>query len=145
MIDNHPHAELLANIRRHLSALEKSLEFANSEWVGEDLVYRFWHSSMKVYSLQAVTLQMYENLVSLMPSKGSINPDFHNIVTLGTGKVFSMAVNDDWVNITKPIVDAFFHTKYMLSMAVKYGKTLEEAPWTLPSGWAALLHLYSIR
>lgn len=145
MTSEHPHAELLDNIRGHMPALEKSLEFANSEWVGEDLVYRFWHGSMKVYSLQAVTLQMYENLVALTPSKGSINPDFLNIVTLGTGKVFSMAANDDWVNVTKPIVDAFFHTKYMLSIAVKYGKILEEAPWTLPSGWAALLHLYSIR
>ena len=145
MIDNHHHTELLANIHQHLPNLEKILEFANSEWVGEDLVYRFWHGSMKVYSLQAVTLQMYENLVSLMPSKGSINPDFLKVVTLGTGKVFTMAANDDWVNITKPIVDAFFHTKYMLSMAVKYGNALEKAPQMLPSGWAALLYVYCIR
>ncbi len=145
MVVNHSHAELLDNIRRHLPVLEKSLESANSEWVGEDLVYRFWHGSMKVYSLQSTTLQMYENLQALAPFEGSISPDFTNIVTLGTGKVFSRAANDDWVNVTKPIVDAFFHTKYMLSMAVKYGKLLEEAPRTLPSGWAALLHLYSIR
>jgi hypothetical protein len=45
----------------------------------------------------------------------------------------------------RPIVEAFFHAKFMLTMAVKYGKKLKEAPNMLPSGWAALLYLYKMR
>lgn len=145
MAADHPQTELLANIHGSLPELEKVLEFANSEWVAEDMIYRFWHHSLKVYSLQSTTLQIYENLVALNPSKGAINPDFHELISAGTGKVFTLAVNDDWVNITRPIVDAFFHAKFVLSMVVKYGNALRDAPQVLPSGWAAVLYMYSIR
>lgn len=139
------HAELLANIHANLDDLEKILNFAESEWVAEDLVYRFWHGSMKVYALQDATTEIHAVLKKLTPSKGEVDPDFVTIIQTGTGKKFDLSVNDDWFNETRPIVDAFFHARYMLSMAVKYGKTLKEAPSILPSGWAALLHLYSIR
>lgn len=41
--------------------------------------------------------------------------------------------------------EAFFHARFFLKMAVKYGEELDEAPSTLPSGWAALLYLYNLR
>ena len=44
-----------------------------------------------------------------------------------------------------PIVEAFFHAKYFLEMAVRYGRTLESPPRKLPSGWAAFLYLYDLR
>ena len=43
------------------------------------------------------------------------------------------------------VLEAFWHADYMLRMAVRYGQELDEAPSLLPSGWAALLHLYGIR
>jgi len=42
-------------------------------------------------------------------------------------------------------LEAFFHAKYFLEMACKYGRELAEPPETLPSGWAALLCLYGMR
>jgi hypothetical protein len=46
---------------------------------------------------------------------------------------------------TRPIIEAFFHARYMLEMAVSYGKELERPPSVLPSGWAALLYLFDLR
>jgi hypothetical protein len=43
------------------------------------------------------------------------------------------------------MVEAFFHARFMLEMAVKFGRSLDAAPERLPSGWAALLYLYGLR
>jgi hypothetical protein len=43
------------------------------------------------------------------------------------------------------MLEAFFHARYFLEMAVKYGRELELPPTLLPSGWAALLYLYNLR
>jgi len=51
----------------------------------------------------------------------------------------------DWLTTTRPKLEAFFHAKFMLEMAVKYGTQLKEPPQGLPSGWAALLYLYDLR
>lgn len=40
---------------------------------------------------------------------------------------------------------AFFHARYFLDMAVKYGTELDAPPQMLPSGWAGLLYLYNLR
>ena len=52
--------------------------------------------------------------------------------------------NANWTVVTRPIVEAFFHARYFLEMAVRYS-TLEEPPMPLPSGYAALLYLYGLR
>ena len=41
-------------------------------------------------------------------------------------------------------VEAFFHARFFLEMAVRYAK-LETPPRPLPSGYAALLYLYQLR
>jgi hypothetical protein len=43
------------------------------------------------------------------------------------------------------MLEAFWHARFFVEMAVKYGRELEEPPSTLPSGWAALLYLYDLR
>jgi hypothetical protein len=53
--------------------------------------------------------------------------------------------NRHWPEATRPIVEAFFHARYFLEMAVRYGRQLSVAPQLLPSGWAALLYLYRLR
>jgi hypothetical protein len=54
-------------------------------------------------------------------------------------------LNMNWERHTRPVLEAFFHAKFMLEMIVKYGKALECPPRLLPSGWAVLLHLYRLR
>ena len=61
-------------------------------------------------------------------------------------KPFSLAFNEDWSKNSRPYIESFFHARYFLEMAVKYGASLDSAALSyLPSGWAALLCLYDIR
>jgi hypothetical protein len=48
-------------------------------------------------------------------------------------------------DLTTEIVEAFFHARFFLQMAVRYGHDLGYAPSSMPSGWALLLHLYGLR
>jgi hypothetical protein len=138
--------ELLANIQARSSELAELLEEVNSHWVYEDLVYRFYHQSFKVYWLQDMTRRMVEALQSVAPSGTTLSPMFEEIYQAGaSGKQFEMKHNQQWTSHTRVFLEAFFHAKYFLEMAVKYGKELQAAPTMLPSGWAALLCLYNLR
>lgn len=137
--------ELLTRIKKRLPLLEELLVSADDDWVHEDLVYRFWHQSLKVYALQEMTLRIVVLLEEVAPPGRTLHPWFVEIVRDGTGKTFVMAHNDDWTTHTRPILEAFFHARFMLAMLVRYGRELEEAPRLLPSGWAAVLELYGMR
>lgn len=50
-----------------MPALEKLLAVVDGEWVFEDLVYRFYHQSFKVYGIQSSTNQVVEALRALLP------------------------------------------------------------------------------
>jgi hypothetical protein len=67
------------------------------------------------------------------------------IVKEGTEGDFRDDTNEHWTEQTRPILEAFWHTKYFLSMMAKYGKELQSAPRVLPSGWASVLCLFSLR
>lgn len=136
-------AKLLASIKSALPQLKELLDQMNGEWRYEDCVYRFYHQSFKVYGLQGHTTTIVSALSAL--AAGPLNEDFMLIVNEGTGKVFEHSHNSDWLRHTRPIVEAFFHAHYFLTMVVKYGTELEEAPSMLPSGWAAVLYLYGQR
>ncbi|MDE2020756.1 MAG: hypothetical protein KGJ13_10505 [Patescibacteria group bacterium] len=135
--------ELFENIRKNLPHLRNLLADASSEWRAEDSIYRFYHQSFKVYQLQSDTRAIANALASLLPAE-KLNDWFLQIVREGTGKNFTDADNDHWLEATRPILEAFFHAKYFLEMAVKYGEGSEPLG-SLPSGWAALLCLYNIR
>lgn len=138
--------ELLANIRARWSELAGLLEEINSHWVYEDLVYRFYHQSFKVYALQGETKRIVAALQSVAPSATTFSPMFEEIYQAGaSGKQFEIEHNKQWTDNTRVFLEAFFHAKFFLEMAVKYGKELRAAPTTLPSGWAALLCLYNLR
>jgi hypothetical protein len=66
---------------------------------------------------------------------------FERIVADGTGLEFEPEHNKHWLEVTRPQLEAFFHDRFMVEMAVKYGEELEERPAILPSGSAALLSL----
>ena len=83
-------------------------------------------------------------LQALAPNR-QLNEWFVRIVSKGTEKDFTPEDNSHWLEVTRPIVEAFFHARYFLEMAVRYGRELTVAPQMLPSGWAALLYLYQLR
>jgi len=139
-------AELLANIQARWSELAELLGNINSHWVYEDLVYRFYHQSFKVYALQTETKRIVEALQSVAPSGTTFSPMFEEIYQAGASdKQFEIEHNQQWTAHTRVFLEAFFHAKFFLEMAVKYGKELPTAPTMLPSGWAALLCLYNLR
>jgi hypothetical protein len=134
---------LLGALRSRLDELKLRLDECSNEWGFEDPVYRFYHQSFKVYWLQGQTQAIVRLLASLAPDR-PLNPWFLQIVEDGTGKRFTPADNANWPGVTRPIVEAFFHARFFLEMAVRYAH-LAEPPRPLPSGYAALLYLYGLR
>lgn len=134
---------LLQNLRRDKVELENLLARCHDHWGYEDLIYRFYHQSFKVYWLQERTELIVQKLQALAPDR-PLDSWFGQIVKEGTGKVFDAEDNKRWTEVTRPILEAFFHARFFLEMAVRYGD-LEKPPQILPSGYAALLCLYGLR
>lgn len=144
-LDDRPGVEpLFANLKAKLPVLEELLKESHDRRWREDRVYRFYHQSFKVFDLQAVTQDIVNQLQELAPDV-SLNAWFNEIIAEGTGKTFGPGDNENWTIVTRPILEAFFHARYFLEVAVKYGKELEYPPCCMPSGWAALLYLYNLR
>ena len=142
------HNALLVNIKRDMPALEKLLSEVDSHWGSEDLIYRYYHGSFKVYRIQNLTRNIYTALEEISPHKKKKirNERYLKIINEGAkGRAWKPEDNQDWDNVCRPFLEAFFHSKYFLQMAVKYGKEYKKAPRVLHSGWAALLELYGIR
>jgi len=148
--------DLLTALKEKMPVLEDLLARMQDCWVGEDGIYRFYHGSYKLYRLQEATLEIVSVLQSIVPVR-KLTGYFMTIVKDGTGKSMNKNTNQRWVKETRPIAEAFFHARYFLEMAVKYGKeqelvenvnpeTLEEKfrVGGLPSGMAALLCLYEM-
>jgi hypothetical protein len=138
-----PEEALLRSLRRDRQELESLLQACSDHWGYEDPVYRFYHQSFKVFGLQDQTRSIIERLQALAPGL-SLNPWFIQIVESGTGKSFKLEDNARWPEVTRPILEAFFHARFFLEMAVRYAD-LQAPPQPLPSGYAALLYLFRIR
>jgi hypothetical protein len=144
-LDNRPIVrKLFDNLKAELPTLEILLEDCRDPWGYEDRIYRFYHQSFKVFSLQKITGEIMAKLQALLPGV-TLNDWFMEIVQEGTGKTFAPQDNKNWPAVTRPIIEAFFHARFFLEMAVKYGKELESPPRMLPSGWAAFLYLFNLR
>ena len=142
--ERHAHeTALLASVTAQHEALRALLDASSDHWGFEDPVYRFYHQSFKVFSLQHQTDTIVRRLSGLLPGR-PLHPWFLEIVRQGTGKEFTTRDNDRWTLVTRPIVEAFFHARFFLEMAVRYA-TLDAPPRPLPSGYAALLYLYQLR
>ena len=115
MMNRETEQRLLDSIKRHLPELEGLLARARSHWEYEDFVYRYYHQSFKVFGAQSMTRTIVDRLRSLLPG----------------------------VELNRRLLSII--ARYMLEMAVKYGRDLESPPTTLPSGWAAVLYLYELR
>lgn len=144
-MDDRPEVlRLFSNLKQSLPALKKLLDKAASHWGSEDPIYRLYHQSFKVYGLQEQTLSIVAALQALAPER-RLNPWFMQIVSEGTGRQFDAEDNRYWLEITRPMVEAFFHARFFLEMAVRQGKSLKQPPQLLPSGWAAFLYLFELR
>ena len=87
--------QLYANLWASLPELEKLLRDCQSHWGYEDGIYRFYHHSFKVYTLQETTSAIVAALQSLAPER-SLNESFIQIVRDGTGKQFEREHNRRW-------------------------------------------------
>jgi len=116
--------QLLKAIKENLPGL-KDLFAGDSGY--EDPVYRFYYQSFKVYRLQDSTKEIVAALQKLLPER-ELDKGFMQIVQEGTGKVFKPEDNENWLPVTRPFVEAFFHARYFLEMAVEYGEQLESPP-----------------
>ena len=134
---------LLASLRLRKRELQRLFDDFSDHWRFEDPVYRFYHQSFKVYGLQEATETMVRTLASLAPDR-PLNSWFMEVVGSGTGKEFKPEDNAEWTRVTRPILEAFFHARFFLEMAIRYAD-LETPPNPLPSGYAALLYLYGLR
>jgi hypothetical protein len=146
-IDPRPEVNaLLANLKKDKTrkALNVLVQACSGEWTYFDPVYRYYHQSFKVFGLQAKTLELVAALQALAPER-KLNARFMKIVTEGTGKTFELEHNQRWDEVTRPIVEAFFHARFFLECAVRSARTLRAPPQLLPSDWAALLYLYELR
>ena len=143
MIDRTIEGELIRHLKAQLPGLKTLLDESSSHWGYEDPLYRFYHQSHKVFALQSRTEQLVSALRGLLPGR-SLNAWFLQIVGEGTGRDFLPEMNAAWEKHTRPILEAFFHARFFLEMAVRYAD-LPAPPDPLPSGWAALLYLYGLR
>ena len=136
--------KLLGAIKTRLPELEQ-LRFEFTVMY-EGGIYRFYHHSFKVYSLQDTTLRTVEIFRSIAEETGNkVCEWFETIVADGTGRKWELEHNAIWLKHTRPIVEAFLHTKYFWEMMIKHANELESAPAMLPDGWAAILELYNQR
>lgn len=135
---------LFASLRDALPKLEALLDDCSGHWGYEDLIYRLYHQSFKVYGAQRQTLAIVDALQALAPTR-PLNKDFMTIVRAGTGHVFEREHNQRWLEVTRPIIEAFLHARFFLEMAVLYGQVIDRPLTRLPSGWAAFLYLYNLR
>jgi hypothetical protein len=132
---------LLKAIKRNLPALDELLQDTSES---EDLVYRFYHQSFKVYAAQDHVLRIVKALRGLLPGV-EMNAWFTRIVREGTCGAFKPEHNEKWLEVTRPQLEAFWHCRYFLGQACRYGRELDAPTQPMPSGWAALLYLWNMR
>jgi hypothetical protein len=134
---------LFLRIKAALPELEEvARELEEAE---EDGVYRFYHGSFKVFYLQDPVKKAFELIKKIGGEDDPPLFDYSRIVEVGTARGFRLETNDNWDAETRPILEAFWHTKYFVLNMIKYGKKLEKVEMPLDYGMAAVLYLYELR
>ncbi|MCI0616750.1 hypothetical protein L0244_27540, partial [bacterium] len=95
---------LLQNIKANIAKLKDLLAKVNDEWWYEDMIYRFYHHSFKVYQVQEMTKEIVDALKSLAPNQpAELNPSFLKILEEGaSGKKWKPEHNEQWLPQTRP-------------------------------------------
>ncbi len=115
------------------------------QWRGSDFVRRFWSVRSRSGALNS---EIVGALRCLAPD-AELNKTFLAIIAQGTGHVFNLEHNEDWLLRGRPMLEAFFHARYMLEMVIKHGESRmnpkKDDSLFVESGWAAVLYLYNLR
>lgn len=136
--------KLLANIKENKAEIERLCDVFKQ--LEEDYVYRFYHQSFKVFGANGQIKEAQELFERLAPDSFPLNDWFREIADEAMGKEFDFAkTNQIWLAETRPILEAFWHTKYFLEQMLVAADELEKSPQILPSSWAAVLYLYNLR
>lgn len=134
---------LLQAIKQRLPRLEEVLH--DMEKYMEAGLYRFYDGSFKIFGYQEFTERACALIREIAEELERPLCDlFVEITKEGTGISFTDHHNENWSS-TRPIAEALMHAHYFIQMMVKYGRALEEAPKSLPYGWAAILVLFEQR
>jgi hypothetical protein len=147
IIRSHTHQERMNALFLRIKArLPELVELARDlEEAEEDGVYRFYHGSNKVFFLQDPVMEAFTLIKEDGRGRRSAKLWVCANVEAGTAHQFSETTNENWEAETKPILDAFWHTKYFINMMVKYAKELEKVESPLEPGMAAVLYLFELR
>lgn len=135
---------LLETIKEHKSEIESLFEMFQR--LEPEIVYRFYHQSFKVYTATGLVKQAKDLFERLSPDTLPLNSWYSLIADTAISKEFdSTRTNEIWLEETRPILEAFWHSKYFLQHMIESANELETAPQVLPYGWAAVLYLYDLR
>lgn len=135
------HQNLLTQLPE-LERLKQKLE----TWETEDGPYRFYHGSFKVFWLIESSKEILAALAKLFPEGSHLNTFLQEIVDEAFSKKFNENTNSNWTKETRPVVECFFHLKYFLDQAVKYGKDIGrnlEPTQPNDSGWICLMDMFT--
>jgi hypothetical protein len=140
--------ELHANIHRDLDGL-RATQHALRNSTDAYGFYRYYHHSFKVYGLQASTKQIVELFERVAPALHDVrgfNPNFTDLITEGTSLDWGDGHNDNWTDVTRPIVEAYAHCRYFLDELIRTAESYPTIPtgW-MREGWAAVLYLFNLR
>lgn len=136
--------QLIESILMHKEEVQQLLDKAYHQFGGkEDMVYRFYHHSFKVYKVQQWTSDAF--LLFRKFSSEEMNDFFLRIVREGTSKPFSMEHNDNWYEEAKPLLDAYLHMIHLMELVVKYGIEGTDKDRSGDPGWFTILYLYRLR
>jgi len=127
---------LIKNLQKRRWALMLLLGQINSHWEIEDTTYRLYHGSYKVMYAMEITARVLKELEGLYRyGWRRRNETFKKIMEEGL----------DPHGDPRRWIEAMFHARYFLEMALKYSKEVKKPLHMLPSGYASLLYLYGLR
>jgi hypothetical protein len=108
----------------YLKDLETLLQEVNNFWDYDDVMYRYYNKSSKTYYAQKITAKIVNMLRIINPyqQECKVDRNFLDIIDKGTIKTFDVNKDDDWKSNSQYMLEAMFHAKYMLELAVKYGR-----------------------
>lgn len=137
---------LLSNIEANLPELQKIQTDFNKFYL-EDVVYRFYHQSFKVYYGQDQIRKAVKLFEKLSPETG-INPWFLEIVADATKEGFDHSHNRNWLKHTRPIVECFLHCSFFINTLVDVHHKHRQnklCKGFLDTDYAAVAYLFNIR
>jgi hypothetical protein len=136
--------KLLNQIKANLAEIENLYKIFDG--CEEDYVYRFYHQSFKVFGAIEKIKKAKDLFEKIAPDGIALNDWYCRIADEALVKSFDWErTNPKWLDETRPILEAFHHSKYFLEQMLHFGTKLKQSPQILPSGWAAVLYLYNLR